>query len=282
MRFQIYDVSAQRPFEGNPTGVVYADHSLETDLMQRLANELSLPDTIFLLPGSRPDLLFTSRTFTPYQELEICGQGLVGAVYALMEDRDILSGQHTVETAIGNREVVIERHDSLSVFCSLGRPTITELPSDQRLQIGELLGRTRIKPDMMAFVDLGRKRLILDVRHSELERVDLARAQVIAICRTLGITEVVLCAYGNDQPPLVRSHHFTTSLLGAEDAVTGGAAGAILAFYRHAGESIDQLRIHQGDFATRGGLVIARFNPSDNEIQIGGDAVKIADGGLCV
>ena len=103
MRYKIFDVFAKRPFEGNSTGIVYANRPLETDMMQQLANELALRDTIFLLPKSRPELLFSSRTFTPNQELSICGQGLVGAMWLLIDDYAVPSGRHTVETAIGER-----------------------------------------------------------------------------------------------------------------------------------------------------------------------------------
>ena len=259
MRYKIFDVFAQRPFEGNSTGIVYADRPLETDLMQRLANELALRDTIFLLPKSHPELLFSSRTFTPNQELSICGQGLVGAMWSLLDDYAVPSGLHTVETAIGERGVLIERNDSVSISCSLGRPTVIELTKDERNRGDNLLESVQMKSDRMAFVELGRKRLIVQVPLPALGQAEFEPTAVITTCQALGVTGIVLCARGGDSEPL-RARHFTTSLKGTEDPVTGGAAGAILAFYRDADKKVEQIQIYQGGFATRGGLMRARFD----------------------
>ena len=277
MRYKVFDVFAQKPFEGNPTGIVYADRPLETELMQRLANELALRDTIFLLPKSRPELLFTSRTFTPNQELEICGQGLVGAIWSLLDDYEIPSGRHTVETAIGPRGVVVERGETTSVLCSLGKPVVTELPPEDRERIEKLLASRQIRSDRTAFVELGRKRLLAQVTPSELEQAELEPAAVVETCRALKVTGIVLCTTGSDLEP-ARSRHFTTSLKGTEDPVTGGAAAAILAFYRDADQRLEQLQVYQGGFSTRGGLMLARTDSSKGEVWIGGNAVKISEG----
>jgi trans-2,3-dihydro-3-hydroxyanthranilate isomerase len=277
MRYKVFDVFAQKPFEGNPTGVVYSDKPLDTDLMQKLARELAFPDTIFLLPKSRPDLLFTSRTFTPNQELEICGQGMIGAMYALLDDSAVAPGRHTVEIAIGERSVLVERGDPVSVFCSLGRPTIFEPSVEERNRIDTLLDSVRIKPERATYVALGRKRLIVQVQLSELGQAALEPAAVVETCRALGVTGIVLCADGGE-PETVRSRHFTLSHKGGEDAVTGGASGAILAFYRSAGKKVDQLQVYQGDFATRGGWMQVRVGAPDGEMWIGGKAVKIIEG----
>jgi predicted PhzF superfamily epimerase YddE/YHI9 len=87
----------------------------------------------------------------------------------------------------------------------------------------------------------------------------------------------VLCADGGESET-VRSRHFTLSHKGGEDAVTGGASGAILAFYRSAVKEVDQLQVYQGDFATRGGWMQVRVGVPDGEMWIGGKAVKIIEG----
>jgi PhzF family phenazine biosynthesis protein len=246
-------------------------------LMQRLANELGFPDTIFLMPGTIPGSLFASKTFTPYEELQICGQGLVGAMNALLDDSDIPDGLHTVETALGPTGVRLERNDTVSVFCSLGRPTVTEPTELEREQIDQLLRTGGIEPGRMAYVDLGRKRLLIQVHLSELGRTAFEAKAVTSTCRNIGITGIVLFSHDNSPTEPVRSRHFTTSLRGAEDAVTGGAAGAILAFCRWTGEPVEQLQIRQGGFVTRGGLMKARVGVPDGEMWIGGNAIKMLE-----
>jgi len=67
-------------------------------------------------------------------------------------------------------------------------------------------------------------------------------------------------------------------LSGCEDAVTGGAAGAILAFCQQLQRRVNQLQVYQGGFATRGGWIHTRTGSPDGEIWIGGTAVKMLEG----
>ena len=78
MRYKVFDVFARAPLEGNPTGIVYYEGPEDTSLMQRLAAEFPVPDTLFFTRKAKPDSLFACRTFSPYEELPICAQGLIG------------------------------------------------------------------------------------------------------------------------------------------------------------------------------------------------------------
>ena len=49
-RYVTLDVFTDRRFAGNPLAVVLEAEGLETEAMQAIANEFSLPETVFLLP----------------------------------------------------------------------------------------------------------------------------------------------------------------------------------------------------------------------------------------
>jgi predicted PhzF superfamily epimerase YddE/YHI9 len=98
------------------------------------------------------------------------------------------------------------------------------------------------------------------------------------VCRALEITGIVVVARDATSPGLIRSRHFTTSLNGCEDAVTGGAAGAILAFWQKSQPEVRELQVYQGGFATRGGWIHTKRDSPDGDIWIGGTAVKMLEG----
>jgi len=53
MRYKVFDVFARSPLEGNPTGIVYYEGPEDTSLMQRLAAEFPVPDTVLHEEGQR-------------------------------------------------------------------------------------------------------------------------------------------------------------------------------------------------------------------------------------
>jgi len=77
------DAFTDRPFAGNPAGVVLEAGGLSDGEMQAIAAELNAADTAFLSPGdgARPRL----RWFTPSREVAYCGHATVATVHALVE-----------------------------------------------------------------------------------------------------------------------------------------------------------------------------------------------------
>ena len=104
-----------------------------------------------------------------------------------------------------------------------------------------------MKSERMAFVELGRKRLIVQVPLPTLAQAEFEPSAVITTCQTLGVTGIVLCARGGNDSEPMRARHFTTSLKGTEDPVTGGAAGAILGFIATSTGTSNRFRYTRAD-----------------------------------
>ena len=278
MIYKVFDVFARAPFEGNPTGIVYYEGPEDISLMQRLAAEFPVPDTLFFTRKTSAVSLFACRAFSPYEELIICAQGLIGGMYALLEDGQVRPGQYVVETALGLTGLLLEHSETTSIFCSLGRPTLSEPHEDERVYLARLGLSNCIEPSSMAYVALGRKRLVVEVPVAALGQTVVGPSVTMDVCRALGITGIVMFARDPNSPGLIRSRHFTTSLNGCEDAVTGGAAGAILAFCQKSQPKVNELQVYQGGFVTRGGWIRTRTGLPGDEIWIGGTAVKMLEG----
>ena len=72
-RYRIKQVDAftDRPFGGNPAGVVIDAEDLTDSEMLSIANEMNLSETAFVLPSDKAD--FRIRWFTPKKEALFCG-----------------------------------------------------------------------------------------------------------------------------------------------------------------------------------------------------------------
>lgn len=86
-RFVKVDVFADRPFGGNPLAVFPEADDLTSDEMQKLAMELNLSETTFVVPptkGSGAD--FRVRIFVPDMEIQYAGHPTLGTFYVLAKE----------------------------------------------------------------------------------------------------------------------------------------------------------------------------------------------------
>ena len=82
-RYLLVDVFTDKPFGGNPLAVFLDGEDVPERLMQRIARELNLSETTFVLPPEDPANLCRLRIFTPLEELPMAGHPTVGSAFAL-------------------------------------------------------------------------------------------------------------------------------------------------------------------------------------------------------
>ncbi|MFE4540159.1 PhzF family phenazine biosynthesis protein [Streptomyces scopuliridis] len=86
MRIRIVDAFADRPFTGNPAGVLLLDSTgfPDDDWLQRVAAEVNLSETAYahpLPPGGEAD--WALRWFTPATEVDLCGHATLATAHVL-------------------------------------------------------------------------------------------------------------------------------------------------------------------------------------------------------
>ena len=82
--YHLLDVFTDRQFGGNPLAVFpQPPPDLAPRLMQQIAQELNLSESVFVLPPADPANDFRLRIFTPLAELPMAGHPTVGAAFAL-------------------------------------------------------------------------------------------------------------------------------------------------------------------------------------------------------
>lgn len=77
------DAFTDQLFGGNPAGVVTNANALTDDEMQKVAREMNLSETAFVLEPSSEDADARLRFFTPSDEVKFCGHATVGALSQL-------------------------------------------------------------------------------------------------------------------------------------------------------------------------------------------------------
>jgi trans-2,3-dihydro-3-hydroxyanthranilate isomerase len=90
LRYCVIDVFTETALEGNPLAVFYEGLALDDALMQRIARELNLSETVFLSPPTRTDCAARARIFTPSREMPFAGHPTIGAAY-VARDRGIVA-----------------------------------------------------------------------------------------------------------------------------------------------------------------------------------------------
>lgn len=85
MKLTIYQVDAftDKLFRGNPAAVIPLDSWLDSALMQKIALENNLSETVFFVPASKKDSDFEIRWFTPEVEINLCGHATLASAYVL-------------------------------------------------------------------------------------------------------------------------------------------------------------------------------------------------------
>ena len=81
------DVFTDRTFGGNPLGVFPDAAHLPSDLMQRIAKEMNLSETVFLGPAETEEGTARVRIFTPGREVPFAGHPTVSIAGELLNDR---------------------------------------------------------------------------------------------------------------------------------------------------------------------------------------------------
>ena len=85
-RYVVVDVFTADPLAGNPLAVFPDAAAIDETTMQKIARELNLAETAFVLPATREDCAARVRIFTPTKEMAFAGHPTVGAAFVLLQE----------------------------------------------------------------------------------------------------------------------------------------------------------------------------------------------------
>jgi trans-2,3-dihydro-3-hydroxyanthranilate isomerase len=131
MRFFTADVFTDRVFGGNPLAVFPEAEELESHVLQAIARELNLSETVFVFPPASPAHTRRLRIFTPASELPFAGHPTIGTAFVLASIGTVPlddSGASLIfEEGVGPVPVSIRAQDGRPGYCEL---TAAQLPEE--------------------------------------------------------------------------------------------------------------------------------------------------------
>ena len=244
MRYRYYtaDVFTDRIFGGNPLAVFPEAEGLSPEQMQRVARELNISETVFVLPADSKDHLCRLRIFTPAMELPFAGHPTLGAahVLAVLGEIEVKSGEAEVifEEGIGPITVRITADGQLPTFTQLSVakmpehameiPSLRSIASALSLDISDLL----LGDDRPMAVSCGVPFLIVPLRNLEsLGRAKLDRETWENTLQDSWAPHIYAFAYeAETEGADLRARMFAPAMGIEEDPATGAAASALAGY----------------------------------------------------
>jgi trans-2,3-dihydro-3-hydroxyanthranilate isomerase len=110
-RYRVVDVFTEHALEGNPLAVFPDASGMDDATMQKVAKELNLSESTFVLPPSRPNCLARVRIFTPTREMVFAGHPTIGTSFVLLDEKVAPqnSERFTLDEKVGPVPIRVER-----------------------------------------------------------------------------------------------------------------------------------------------------------------------------
>ena len=274
-RYVVADVFTDTPLEGNPVAVFTDGRGLSDEEMQRLARELNLSESVFVLP-SEADAHARIRIFTPSAELPFAGHPTLGTAFVLAAP--LQSPVVRLETGMGVVPVALEREQDRIVFGRMEQPLPTWEAFADEEALFAALGIAGSELPVEAYEN--GPRFVYVALGSE-EDVAALRPDFNALLDLQGGLVGVDCFAGSGRR--WKSRMFAPGSGVAEDPATGSAAGPLAVHLARHGRIAfgDEIEIAQGAEIGRPSTLYARADGSAEQlerVEVGGGAVIVARG----
>jgi len=271
--YTLLDVFTTKPLEGNQLAIFTDGRVLTTEEMQRVARELNLSETVFLLaPDAGGDVRI--RIFTPRTELPFAGHPVLGAAFVVGEAIGTEIVQ--LETGLGGIRVDLRHDGARLVFGRMYQPIPTFEPYEREAELLMALRVDRSALPVESYRNGPRHAMVmLDSEHA----VAALEPNLTALRTHAGVG--VSCFAGSGLHWKTRM--FAPALGVNEDPATGSAAGPLVVHLARHGlvNWGDEIEIRQGVEIGRPSFLYARATGSADAIEtveVGGCAVVVAQG----
>lgn len=289
--FQI-DAFTDKAFGGNPAGVVISNNKLPDRIMQQIAKEMNLSETVFVTEVEKER--YQVRYFTPECEVDLCGHATIGGVFLLADEgyiANINKGQKSIHlnTKIGDIlvDITYDNFHPISVVMEQKRPESYGVLNDMH-KLAEILN---IKEDdigidgeiaMPEIMSTGLKDIICPIKSkSVLDNMNVDLKKLKDYSLELGV--VGLHAFNLDDKDSSKAYarNFGPAVGIDEEAATGTSNGALIYYLKKNGFlKGDTLKVSQGYILDRPSTIECFIEESKDgfRVKVGGSAVKVIEG----
>lgn len=282
MRIRHVDAFTAEPLTGNPAAVVDGS-GLSTEVMQRIALNQNLSETVFLLPAGDSANSARIRIFTPRSELPFAGHPTIAAAHILAEER-------IATTAAGAPLLLETGAGVIPVGVGAGSPryTMTQAPPQFRASAFDAAAvalAIGVEPDQVVRVEDVSTGIWWTI--AQVHSFDAMKRVTPEFALLQGVMLAIFCVGTATDGVDIHVRAFAVGEGIPEDPVTGSANGCIAAFVaKHAVLPAQAGEItyvaEQGIEAGQPGRVYVRVTDAGREarVHVGGDAVTVLRGEL--
>ena len=265
------DAFTSEKFGGNPAGVVLDADELEDLTMRKIARELNLSETAFILRSKNSG--FQMRYFTPTgHEITFCGHSTVGALYMIAKERRFgieKEGRYTfdVETLSGVLKMEVTIEDKEEIQVAYETPVIklgSTLISHEEVAKAAGFDPSLVEMSLPVMYEETNKDLFIVVHSLEdLKKIECdpksfahfsKQHDIIALC--------VVCKEAFDQKNQFHMRCFAPIVGISEDPFTGSVLGGLAAYvdmFKLLPKGVHSFSVEQGHFIERPGVVKVEF-----------------------
>ncbi|MEV7021955.1 PhzF family phenazine biosynthesis isomerase [Kitasatospora sp. NPDC093558] len=272
-RYVVVDAFAEEPLRGNPVAVFFDADDLPAERMQRIAKEMNLSETTFVLtPREGGDARI--RIFTPVNELPFAGHPLLGTAIALGAETE--AERLRLETAMGVIPFELDRVDGATVGARMRQPVPTWEPFDRADELLDALG---VKSSTLPVEIYRNGPRHVFVGFESVDALSAAHPDHRALSAFPDMAANCFAGAGSQW----RSRMFSPAYGVVEDAATGSAAGPLAIHLARHGliEHGRPIEILQGVELGRPSLMLARAEAVAgrvDSVEVGGRGAVFAHG----
>ena len=208
LKIPVIDAFTANPIKGNPAAVCITDTPLAAELMQKIAAEMNLSETAFLVPRGANE--WHLRWFTPAIEVDLCGHATLASAHYLFENRIVTS-----DTVLHFRTLSGElRAQKVSNLIELNFPSVVPKPIHFGDNVSTALGATPLYS--------GKEGLFVLFELDSAETVRNLNPDLKTLVK-LGSEDFIVCARSDDSKFDIVSRCFSPGAGIDDDPVTGSA-----------------------------------------------------------
>lgn len=286
-----YDAFTNKPNKGNPAGIVLEADGLTEEEMQIIAEKVGYNETTFVLSSEVGDIRM--RYFTPGFEMDLCGHGTVGTIYALRE-KGLLEEKSNlmIETKAGILPIQIGVKENGETFIKMRQaaPQFKEFTGSKE-ELAHSIGLEVNDLDVslpIVYGSTGNWTVIVPIKNLDAcERMKPNNEMFPSVLKEIPNASIhPICLDTYDELARMHGRHFSSAYAGTiEDPVTGTASGVMGAYYAmYLEKDFDhemELIVEQGQEIHKDGRVTVYVTKVEGDanlqIDIAGTAVYVKE-----
>jgi PhzF family phenazine biosynthesis protein len=286
------DAFSNRPLYGNPAAVVFDADDLSAETMQKIAREMNLSETVFILEPTTPEADYRVRIFTPMNELPFAGHPTVAAAHSVLARYPDKTNATLLRQECGIGIVPVEvlpasdRGNLLRM--TQGAPVYRDAALSREV-VARMLGcaESDLATSPFEVVSTGVPWLVVELaRFDAISTLNPDHGLIARECKALraaGLT--VFVEKGDGGPVRIRVRTFAPGEGVPEDPVCGSGNGSVTAYiarHKHSDQESGSYVAEQGIEIGRDGEVHASWHRDGDalSVRIGGEVAVVASGKL--